>query len=233
LCSLLLTTMHRLAVVALTFFVLFTSVLPLASASARRETNAERFRRGAPPLPPVRRDGAYPPQPSSKPPPTVSGYLVIRDISGADVLGYMENNAYRSPLIGVSPVNSPVSARLQATFSGSEYTVEATNALFPAPYFLGTTFPSPNDPGEAPPEELLFTNVDDIAGAKVWSYQPNTGELTITLPKPNGGSVPAVFAWDTYQNAIELVTDVPVFLAATAKSEPPDQQPVLVRVYLA
>jgi len=225
--------MHRLAVFALTFFVLFTSALPPSLAYVRRETNADRFRRGLSPLPPVRRGAAYPPQPSSKPPPTVSGTLVIRDLSGLHVLGYVQNAASRSPIIGVSPANSPDSARLQATFSGSEYTVEATNALFPAPYYLGTTFPSPNAPGEAPPEELEFTNVGDIAGAKVWSYQPSTGELTIALPKPNGGTVPAVFAWDTYQNAIELVTDVPTFLAATAKSEPPDQQPVLVRVYLA
>lgn len=51
---------------------------------------------------------------------------------------------------------------------------------------------------------------------------------TVALPKPNGGSVQAVFAWDTLQNALELVTDVPVYLAAAKESEPPDQQPVLV-----
>jgi hypothetical protein len=93
-----------------------------------------------------------------------------------------------------------------------------------------------------------------LAGAQDWSYDPNTGELTsksipllvspcahtllthpffctntVALPKPNGGgSVPAVFALDVYQNALELVTDVPTFLSATAASEPSDQQPILV-----
>jgi hypothetical protein len=220
--------MHKLAAVVLTVLVLFTSVLPPA-LGARRETNADRFRRGAPPLPPTRRDGAYQPQPSSKP--TVSGFLVLRDLSGLHNLGYIENNPYRGPLIGMSPLNSPESARLQATFSGSDHTLVATNALFPGPYFLGTTFPSPNDPNEYPPEELLFTNVPDGSGAEDWSYDSNTGELTIALPKPSGGTVPAVFALDVYQNALELVTDVPTFLSATAASEPSDQQPILVRVF--
>jgi len=221
--------MHRLAVIALTFFVVLTSVLPLVFA---RETNAERFRRGAPPLPPVRRAGANPPAPSSVPPQTVSGFLVIRDSTGLHNLGFMQNAASRFGLIGVSPLNSPESARLQATFSGSAHTVVATNALFPAPFFLGSTFPYANDPGAAPPEEILFTNVDDIPGAHVWSFDPNTKELTIALPKPNGGSVPALFFWDVLQDALELVTDVPTFLAATFASEPHDQQPVQVRVYL-
>jgi hypothetical protein len=63
--------MNRLTAVALIFFVLFTSVLPLALArETKRETNADRFRRGAPPLPPTRRDSANRPDPSSKPPTT-------------------------------------------------------------------------------------------------------------------------------------------------------------------
>ena len=51
---------------------------------------------------------------------------------------------------------------------------------------------------------------------------------TVALPKPNGGSVQAVFAWDTLQDALELVTDVPTFLSAAWQSEPHDKQPVLV-----
>ena len=51
---------------------------------------------------------------------------------------------------------------------------------------------------------------------------------TVALPKPPGGTVPAVFAWDGYQDALELVTDVPTFLNFTAASEPSDRQPTLV-----
>ncbi|KAH9043983.1 hypothetical protein EDB84DRAFT_851496 [Lactarius hengduanensis] len=225
LCSLLLAAMYRLAAVALTFFVLFSSVLPLALP--RAETNADRFKRGAPPLPPTRRDSANRADPSSRPPPTGSGHLVVRDITGRQILGYMQNSDSRTPIIGVSPLNSPRSARLQATYSGSVHTLVATNALFPAPYFLGSQFPYFNDPGASPPEEILFTNVVESPGAKVWSYQQYTRELTIALPKPSGGSVQAVFAWDKLQNALELVTDVPTYLAAAWESEPHDQQPVL------
>jgi hypothetical protein len=60
--------------------------------------------------------------------------------------------------------------------------------------------------------------------AAFFSVQTNT----VALPKPNGGSVQAVFAWDTLQNALELVTDVPTYLAAAWESEPHDKQPVLV-----
>ncbi|KAI9440897.1 hypothetical protein H4582DRAFT_1939910 [Lactarius indigo] len=221
--------MHRLAVVVLTFFALFTSVLP--HVLVRAETNADRFRRGAPPLPPTRRDSAIRADSSPKPPLTVSGHLVVRDITGRHVLGYMQNSDSRSPIIGVSPLSSPQSARLQATYSGSAHTLVATNALFPAPFFLGSQFPYFNDPGASPPEEILFTNVIESPGAEVWSYQQYTRELTIALPKPSGGSVKAVFAWDTLQNALELVTDVPTYLAAAWESEPHDQQPVLVRLY--
>jgi hypothetical protein len=143
----------------------------------------------------------------------------------------MQNFGSRGPLIGVSPLNSPLSARLQGTYSGSVHTLVATNALFPAPFFLGSQYPYFNDPGAPPPEEILFTNVPDSPGANVWSYNPQSHELTIALPKPNGGSVQAVFAWDTLQNALELVTDVPTYLAAAWESEPHNQQPVLVTLF--
>ena len=59
--------MHRLAVVALTLLVVFASVLPTVLA---RATNADRFKRGYPPLPPSRREVAKrgKPSPSSAPP---------------------------------------------------------------------------------------------------------------------------------------------------------------------
>lgn len=56
--------MHRFAVLALTLLVVFASVLPTVLA---RDTNAERFRRGYPPLPPTRREVAKRQKPSSTP----------------------------------------------------------------------------------------------------------------------------------------------------------------------
>jgi hypothetical protein len=45
--------MHRLTVLALTLLLVIASVFPTVLA---RETNADRLRRGYPPLPPNRRD---------------------------------------------------------------------------------------------------------------------------------------------------------------------------------
>ncbi|KAH8995127.1 hypothetical protein EDB86DRAFT_1215224 [Lactarius hatsudake] len=222
--------MHRLAAVALTFLVLFSSVLPLAIA--RAETNADRFKRGAPPLPPTRRDSTNRADPSSRPPPTVSGHLVIRDITGRQILGYMQNSDSRSPIIGVSPLNSPQSARLR-----QRTPVLHTPLLPPMPCFLRHTFLDPSSPTSTtlgPPLLRRFSSrmsLRAVPGAKVWSYQQYTRELTIALPKPSGGSVQAVFAWDKLQNALELVTDVPTYLTAAWESEPHDQQPVLVRLF--
>lgn len=64
--------MHRLAVVALTLLVIIASVIPPVLA---RETNADRLRRGYPPLAPARRapsrrDTAKRSGPSAVPPQT-------------------------------------------------------------------------------------------------------------------------------------------------------------------
>lgn len=61
---LILSAMHRLAVVALTLLVVFASVLPTVLA---RETNMQRFQRGLAPLPPSRREVAKRQKPSSAP----------------------------------------------------------------------------------------------------------------------------------------------------------------------
>jgi hypothetical protein len=68
-------------------------------------------------------------------------------------------------------------------------------------------------------------------GARTQSWLTFFFTHAVALPKPNGGTVPAVFFWDVYQDALELVTDVPTFVAATYASEPHDQQPVQVVRY--
>jgi hypothetical protein len=110
------------------------------------------------------------------------------------------------PLLGVT---SSKSGALEAAFLAATNEVQATNAVFGGPSFLGSDFPSASDPSAAPPEETLFTTVPDGPGAKVWSFNAATSELTISLPKPGGGSVPAAFVLDGTQNALDLVTGTP------------------------
>jgi len=218
--------MHRLAVLAL--FVLCISAFPSVLA---RETNADRFRRGYPPLPPTRRGTAKRANPSPMPPQTSSGVLEVRDQSGHG-LGFVENVSDRSPFLGVSDPSTPQPQHLQATFSGSAHTLVATNAAFPAPFFLGSDFPFAEEPGELPPGEVLFTNIQSSPGAKVWSFNPATNELTVALPKPSGGTVPIVFWWDRFENVLFFVTDVPTFNDTAKQTEPPDQQPLIVKFFL-
>jgi hypothetical protein len=63
--------MHRLTVVVLTLLVIIAFVFPPVFAhETKRETNADRLRRGYPPLPPSRRDAAKRTGPSGVPPQT-------------------------------------------------------------------------------------------------------------------------------------------------------------------
>ena len=53
----------------------------------------------------------------------------------------------------------------------------------------------------------------------------------VAYPNPSGGSIPAVFFWDVFQNELVVVTDLYGYVAAAYESEPPNQQPVQVVRY--
>jgi len=199
-----LSAMHRLAVVALTLLVIFASVLPTVLA---RETNGQRFKRGSPPLPPSRREVAKRQKPSSAPQ-TVTGFVQARDASGAHTIGYLEDQPSRLPLIGLV---SSQSQALQATFSGSGHTLQAT---VPAYSFLGLG--SSGTPS-------VFTDLTKASGsdASIWSYNPATGELTVKS---------AQFAFDVVGDDIEIVTDWAAYEAE--QTEPANKLPQQVRLYL-
>lgn len=194
--------MHRLSVIALTLLVLFASVLPTVLA---RETNGDRFRRGYPPLPPSRRDVAKRQKPSTTPPKTASGFLEVRDSSGAHRLGFVENNKARLPALGVTKDKN---SALQGTFSAATKSVQVSN-VYGSPSFLGANDPS-GQSGE------LLSLVSDGPGAKIWSISAATNELT-----PNFLTLAAI-SYDNANNELELVTD--------PSSAAPNQ---LVKLYLA
>ncbi|KAI0249655.1 hypothetical protein BJV78DRAFT_1225141 [Lactifluus subvellereus] len=221
--------MHRLAVLALSLLFLCVSAFPSVLA---RETNADRFRRGYPPLPPTRRGTAKRTSPSSRPPQTSCGVIEVRDQSGVHRLGFVGNIPDPLKLFGVVDPGTPQSQHLQATFSGSAHTLVATNAAFPAPFFLGSDFPFAEEPSEPPPGEVIFTNIPSSPGAEVWSFNSMTKELTVALPNLTGGTVPTVFWWDTFENVLAFVTDVPTFSNIAKQTEPPDQQPLIVTFFL-
>jgi hypothetical protein len=177
--------MHRLSVIALTLLVVFASVLPTVLA---RETNGDRFRRGYPPLPPSRRDVAKRQKPSSTPPKTASGFLEVRDSSGAHRLGFIDNDKSLLPVLGVT---TDKNSALQGTFSAATKTVQVSNV---SPSFLGADDPS-GQSGE------MLSLVSDGPDAKIWSLNAATNELT-----PNFLTLAAI-TWDQGHNELELVTD--------------------------
>ncbi|KAI0249654.1 hypothetical protein BJV78DRAFT_1225135 [Lactifluus subvellereus] len=221
--------MHRLAVLALSLLVLCVSAFPSVIA---RETNADRFRRGYPPLPPTRRGTAKRTGPSSRPPQTCSGVIEVRDQSGTMKLGFVENLPGPRDSFGVSAPGTPKSQHLQATFSGSAHTLVATNAAFPPPFFLGSDFPYVQAPMEPSSGEDLFKNIPSTPGAEVWSCNTVTKELTVALPDLMGGTVPTVLWWDRAFNALAFVQDVPKFTAINKQNEPLDNQPLIVTFFL-
>jgi len=166
--------------------VVFASVLPSVFA----ETNADRFKRGYPPLPPSRREAAKRQQPSSAPPKTASGFLEVRDSAGVHLIGFVENTPSRLPFFGVTGARS---GALQAIFDPTAHTLKATNPVFSGPVFIG--------PNGIPPPDFLLTTVPDGPYANVWSFIAATNELTISLPKL------AAFAFNSSQNVLEVVAD--------------------------
>ncbi|KAI0249651.1 hypothetical protein BJV78DRAFT_1225111 [Lactifluus subvellereus] len=219
--------MHRLAVLALSLLVLCISAQALPSVLAR-ETNADRLRRGYPPLPPTRRDTAKRTGPSMRPPQTSSGVIEVRDQSGTRRLGFVDT--LPDPGTGifrVSAPGTPQSRHLQATFSGSAHTLVATNAAFPPPFFLGSDFPFVTAPKDLFSGEIFFRNIVSSPGAEVWSFDDVTKELTVALPNPAGGTFPTVFWWQRKPvtpaltgNGLFFVTDVPKFAESDKITDP-------------
>lgn len=214
--------MRRLAALVLTLLVVIASIFPTILA---RETNADRLRRGYPPLPPSRRDTAKRSGPSVVPPPQpVCGAVEVRDQPGIHRLGFVENNAALIPVITVLSPNAPSSGRLHVCFTLSTHTLAPTDLVFTPPlkspvippWFLGSPWPDPHHP-DPPPQEEPLTIVGDTPGAHIWYLDPNTLELTITLPGPT----PAGFAWCQSLMELKITTVWP----------PPNQDPV-VRFFL-
>jgi len=121
------------------------------------------------------------------------------------------NDADNYPDVGVTDQGQ--TDDLEVTFCPDSSTLKATNLdftspPFPAPYYLGSTFPDPNNPGETPPEGCPLTIVPDSPGAQIWSYDWKTKELTIAFVV-GGTTIPAGFVWDKSLNELEIVTSWP------------------------
>jgi len=198
--------MHRLTVLALTLLVIVASVFPPVLA---RETNADRLRRGYPPLPPgrrqpSRRDTAKRSGPSAVPPQTVTGVVEVRDQSGAHRLGFVSNEVEGDSslnFLGVVGSNQPTSPLLLVSLTSGDQDLAAIN-----PNFAPNISPTPPPPCVGPlQEELGPLTILTCARPDHWSLDPKTNELTIQAVGSSGTPRPATFAWDQMMNELEVV----------------------------
>ncbi|KAI0065505.1 hypothetical protein BV25DRAFT_1836303 [Artomyces pyxidatus] len=208
--------MQKFAVALFAFLAVLALVLP---ASAR-VTNADRLRRGQPPLPPTRRATAKRQAPSPSSPQSISGRIQVRDATGLNTLGYIQNT-----------VSGPTGIK----FSGSENDLEvlyvgaelvAYSAIFPSPFLIGASGSALLSVGSA--AAIPFINVDESISA-IWSLDVTTGALTATWKNIDGSILNPVFAYDSVQDKLFLTGDIIEFAAAALTEATP---PVLVSLYL-
>ncbi|KAA1470277.1 hypothetical protein DENSPDRAFT_836044 [Dentipellis sp. KUC8613] len=170
-------------------------------------TNAERLRRNLPPAPPVRRTptrvvgrwGKPSSVPSKVPTPKTTGRIQVRAQVNGSTIGYVENSATDGPT-GIN-FNS---TDLKVVVSGS--TIEATNAAFAAPLFIGaneTSTIAPDSPSTVP-----FTNVASGANATIWSFDKSTGSLTPQLTNADGSEPKTLVAFDLGSNSLFFTGNV-------------------------
>lgn len=203
--------MHICLCFALTLFSLALSTL--SKPIEIRETNAQRFARGLPPLKPrklwktsgtVFTPARRSPQPEP-PKPTYEGRLEVRYLAG-NTAGYVRNDD-RGYINGVNYGFDP-DYDLRVSFSTDPdshetFDLVVTNPKFPGPlHHVGFRVNDPNTvllPGEGsvagfgiiapsprgtPPQPIPNTNPQSYGESNLWMFDEDTGELTTYYTNP-------------------------------------------------
>ncbi|KAI0249657.1 hypothetical protein BJV78DRAFT_1155620 [Lactifluus subvellereus] len=228
--------MQRLTIALFTLLAVFAHLVPVASARAielaKRETNADRFARGLPPLPPTRRDTAKRGSPSrvslaaAAVQKSQTGRIQIRDAHSGYAYGYLENSPY-----GPHGVNHGHSD-MWVTY---DYNRKSLHCKSPAFHdggdYLGGVIPDYNL-GQGYSYYVPLTNVeyDDYDGispdgvvnkyadvvfadeARIWNYHYDSGELTGWWENKDHYHVPVSYAYNPDTNIIVIVGDIDAYL---------------------
>ncbi|KAI0297459.1 hypothetical protein B0F90DRAFT_1739507 [Multifurca ochricompacta] len=212
-------------------FVLLGFVAPVpveAALLVKRETNAVRFARGLPPLPPVRRtktSAAKRAEPSqhfgaTKVAKSSTGRLEIRWAANGTTAGYVANNPTTGP-IGLNLNND-----LELYVDYSDSNLLARDARFPAPYYVGGHGDSTLAAGSS--NTIEFINVESGPTAAIWTLDSNTRALNATWTNSHGSKTQPSLAYDPSLNALNFTGD---FTALSNLHNPPTQ--FLVHIYLS
>jgi hypothetical protein len=204
--------MQRFAVVLFALVALFVIIAPSSASTlshVKRETNADRFARGLPPLPPTRRATAKRQQ-NSQPAVPSTGRIQVRDHNGnGKSLGYVQNGP--SGPHGVNLGTDPDYSDLYVIFNPVEHRISCQYSDFDGNG--GSYFGAPATSevlSVASTVYVLLTNVDignEADEADIWSIDP-AGQLTAVWENADSSTVPVSFAYNDYTNALALVGDI-------------------------
>ncbi|KAI0047152.1 hypothetical protein FA95DRAFT_1606332 [Auriscalpium vulgare] len=193
------------------------ALLALMVPSEAGVTNSERFRRGLPPLPPVKRaTRTFAAKRQANSPlssPSYSGALQLRYADGPQVgstAGYVANAVTTGPTgLTVNTANE-----LSVLYQGGS--IQATNALFPAPYYIGGSGTTPLATGSS--ASIPFINVNAGPSAKIWTLDPTTGALTASWTNPDGSQIALALIYTPSSNVLSFTGDRASFIAGSPSS---------------
>jgi len=197
------------------------------------ETNADRLARGLPPAPPKFRrflpgkrtgtTGASPPTASPNPHAHAQagfeGRIEVRNLDGS-VLGNVRN-ADTGAIGGVNFLGNDFDLHCKLNNQGpGPFDLEATNALFPPPHFVGATgsFPlGPNLPNiaglgpvkqSAPGVGPTATPSGITDQSAIWTIDAPTRELKANYVNPDGSTPATTIAYDIKNNVLFFTGDL-------------------------
>ncbi|KAI9440893.1 hypothetical protein H4582DRAFT_1939900 [Lactarius indigo] len=201
--------MQRFAFLLLAASVALLAIVIPAEAAllGKRETNAQRFARGLPPLPPARRsptETAKRRQVSQPPSSSTTGRLEVRWAVDGTVLGHVSNDPIRGP-IGLNVVSgpNPATGDLIVEFSGSS--LLAQGPLFAAPYYIGGYGPDLLSPQNT--NAIQFFNVDIGPNAEIWSLDTTSGALNATWTNPDNTKVQPTLIFYADSNVLSFTSN--------------------------
>lgn len=204
--------MQRFAVVLFALVALFAIVPSSASAlsQVKRETNADRFARGLPPMPPTRRSTAKRQQNSPVP---RSGRIQVRDPGNGNPHGYIQNGP--SGPGGVHHNDNSDYTDLNVIYNPAEKSIYCLGAHFSGKgLYLGA--PDSSDLlGDYSTAFVIITNVEkDISTAQagIWTIDTVTGKLTAIWLNYDGSIVTVSCVYHQGNDVLALVGDYDDFI---------------------
>ncbi|KAI9440896.1 hypothetical protein H4582DRAFT_1939909 [Lactarius indigo] len=205
--------MQKFAVVLFALVALFAIVPSPASAlsQVKRETNADRFARGLPPLAPTRRSSAKRHQNSQVP---RSGRIQVRDHGNGNSHGFIQNGPTGPH--GVNHGDNSDYSDLNVIYNPAEKSIYCLGPRFTGNGFYLGAPDSSSILGDHSTAYVTITNVEigvTTAQAGIWIIDAVTGELTAIWVNHDGSTVTVSCVYHSVDNILILVGDPDAFIS--------------------